>query len=79
MTIFAKTCSLGKCTGISFVDSTPIRICKNKQISRNKVFKDTTTTGKSTMGWFHRFKLHIIIINLSSINNLVQKKQKKAT
>jgi hypothetical protein len=61
MTIFAKTCCLGNCTGISFVDSTPIRVCKNKRISRNKVFKDVATTGKSTMGWFHGFKLHIVI------------------
>jgi len=61
MTIFAKTCCLGSCTGISFVDSTPIRVCKNKRISRNKVFKGIATTGKSTMGWFHGFKLHIII------------------
>ena len=61
MTMFAKTCCLGKCTGISFVDSTPIRVCKNKRIKRNKVFKDIATTGKSTMGWFHGFKLHIII------------------
>ena len=61
MTMFAKTCCLGNCTGISFVDSTPIRVCKNKRISRNKVFKDMATTGKSTMGWFHGFKLHIVI------------------
>lgn len=61
MTIFAKTCCLGSCTGISFVDSTPIRVCKNKRINRNKVFKDFATTGKSTMGWFHGFKLHIVI------------------
>lgn len=61
MTMFAKTCCLGNCTGISFVDSTPIRVCKNKRISRNKVFKDVATTGKSTMGWFHGFKLHIVI------------------
>lgn len=61
MTMFAKTCCLGNCTGISFVDSTPIRICKNKRISRNKVFKDIAKTGKSTMGWFHGFKLHIVI------------------
>ena len=61
MTIFAKTCCLGSCTGISFVDSTPIRVCKNKRIGRNKVFKGIATTGKSTMGWFHGFKLHIII------------------
>ena len=61
MTMFAKTCCLGNCTGISFIDSTPIRVCKNKRISRNKVFKDVATTGKSTMGWFHGFKLHIVI------------------
>ena len=61
MTIFAKTCCLGSCTGISFIDSTPIRVCKNKRITRNKVFKDIATTGKSTMGWFHGFKLHIVI------------------
>lgn len=61
MTIFAKTCCLGNCTGISFIDSTPIRVCKTKRISRNKVFKDIATTGKSTIGWFHGFKLHIVI------------------
>lgn len=61
MTIFAKTCCLGKCTGISFVDSTPIRVCKNKRITANKVFAGLATTGKSTMGWFHGFKLHIVI------------------
>ncbi len=61
MTIFAKTCCLGTCTRISFIDSTPIRVCKNKRIKRNKVFKDVATTGKSTMGWFHGFKLHIVI------------------
>lgn len=61
MTMFAKTCCLGECTGISFVDSTPIQVCKSKRISRNKVFKGIATTGKSTIGWFHGFKLHIII------------------
>lgn len=61
MAMFAKTCCLGTCTGISFVDSTPVRVCKNKRIKRNKVFKDIAKTGKSTMGWFYGFKLHIII------------------
>ena len=56
-----KTCCLGKCTGISFVDSTPIRVCKNKRIKRNKVFKDIAQVGKSTMGYFYGFKLHIVI------------------
>jgi hypothetical protein len=69
MVIFLKTVCLGKCTGISFVDSTPIRVCNNKRISRNKVFKGLATTGKSTMGWFHGFKLHIVINDKGEILN----------
>ena len=38
MSIFLKTCCMGEGTGISFIDSTPIRVCKNKRIKRNKVF-----------------------------------------
>ena len=61
MTLFLKICCLGNCTGISFVGSTPIGVCKNKRIKRNKVFKGIANTGRSTMGWFYGFKLHIII------------------
>lgn len=61
LTMFLKTCCMGSCTGISFVDSTPVRVCKNKRIKNNKVFKDIAKVGKSTMGWFYGFKLHIII------------------
>ena len=69
MTLFLKTCCLGDCTGISFVDSTPVRVCKNKRIYNHKVFKGIATTGKSTMGWFHGFKLHIIINDKGEILN----------
>ena len=69
MTLFLKTCCLGDCTGISFVDSTPVRVCKPKRIRNNKVFKGIATTGKSTMGWFHGFKLHIIINDKGEILN----------
>jgi hypothetical protein len=69
MSIFLKTCCLGKCTGISFVDSTPIRVCNNKRIKRNKVFKDIAKVGKSTMGWFYGFKLHIVISDKGEILN----------
>lgn len=61
LALYLKTCRLGECTGISFVDSTPIRVCNNKRINANKVFKDIANTGRSTMGWFHGFKLHIVI------------------
>ena len=55
------TSLLGESTGISFVDSTPLSICKNKRIPRNKVFKNLAKRGKSSMGWFFGFKLHIVI------------------
>ena len=58
MMFFINIICFGKCTGITFVDSTPIRVCHNKHIKRNKVFDGIAKTGKSTIGWFHGFKLH---------------------
>lgn len=71
MTMFLKMQCLGECTGITYVDSTPIRVCKNKRIKRNKVFKDIATVGKSTMGWFFGFKLHLIVNEKGDILNFV--------
>lgn len=71
MTMFLKTCCLGDCTGISFTDSTSVRVCKNKRIKRNKVFKDTAELGKSSMGFFFGFKLHLIINDKGEILNFV--------
>jgi hypothetical protein len=51
----------GNVTGISFVDSTSIAICRNKRITRNRVFKGLAKRGKTTSGWFYGFKLHLII------------------
>ena len=51
----------GAVTGIAFVDSTCIKVCHNKRIQRNKVFKNLAKTGKTTTGWFHGFKLHLVI------------------
>jgi len=48
-------------TGIIFIDSTPNSVCKPKRMSRNKVFKGIAEIGKSTIGWFFGFKLHLII------------------
>ena len=69
MTLFLKTCCLGKCSGISFVDSAPIRVCNNKRITRNRVFKGIAEVGKSTMGRFYGFKLHIVINDGGEILN----------
>jgi hypothetical protein len=52
---------LGKDTGISFVDSTPIIVCHNRRIHSHKVFKSLAKRGKSSTGWFFGFKVHIIV------------------
>jgi hypothetical protein len=49
------------CTGLSFIDSTPVAVCKNIRINRNKVFRGLAKRGKSSTGWFFGFKLHIVI------------------
>lgn len=69
MSIFLKTCCMGEGTGISFIDSTPIRVCKNKRIKRNKVFEGIAQIGKSTMGYFFGFKLHIVINDKGELLN----------
>ena len=51
----------GKCTVISFVDSTAIAVCHNRRIRRHKVFKDLAARGKTSMDWFFGFKLHLIV------------------
>jgi hypothetical protein len=61
MALFLKLCCLGKCTGLSFIDSTPIRVCHTKRERSNKVFKGMAVKGKSTIGWFYGFKLHLVI------------------
>jgi hypothetical protein len=51
----------GRCTGITFVDSTPLAVCHNKRIGRHKVFDGYATRGKCSMGWYFGFKLHLMV------------------
>ena len=60
LALFIKRVLLGKCTGISFVDSTPIRVCRNQRIHIHRTFKGIAQRGKCSMGWFFGFKLHLI-------------------
>lgn len=71
MSLFLKTCCMGDSTGISFIDSTPIRVCKNKRIKRNKVFNGLAQLGKSTVGYFFGFKLHIVVNDKGELLNFV--------
>lgn len=71
LAFFLKMCLLGECTGISFVDSTCIPVCHNKRIGRNKVFNGFAERGKSTMGWYFGFKLHLLCNERGDILNFV--------
>ncbi len=51
----------GKNTGVAFIDSTPLSVCHNRRIGRHRLFAETATRGKSSMGWFYGFKLHLIV------------------
>jgi hypothetical protein len=51
----------GPVTSIIFVDSTPLKVCSTKRIGRHRTFDGLAKRGKSTMGWFFGFKLHLII------------------
>ena len=46
---------------ISFMDSTPIKVCHNRRIQRHKVFDGLAARGKTSMGWFYGFKLHLVV------------------
>ncbi len=51
----------GACTGISFIDSTSLEVCDPKRINQHRVFAADAKRGKSSMGWFYGFKLHLAV------------------
>jgi hypothetical protein len=71
LVLFLKTCRMGRCTGISFIDSTALKVCHIKREHSNKVFDGMATKGKTTVGWFFGFKLHIIINDKGEILSFV--------
>ncbi len=52
---------LATATGIAFVDSTSLPVCHTRRITRHEVFADLAQRGKTSMGWFYGFKLHLIV------------------
>ena len=51
----------GTCSGISFVDSTSLKVCHNRRIHSHKVFAQCAARGKTSVDWFYGFKLHLVI------------------
>lgn len=61
----------GKSKGVAFVDSTTLQVCDNKRINRHKVFKGLAARGKTSMGWFFGFKLHLVVNECGDIVSLL--------
>jgi hypothetical protein len=58
--LYLKT-RLGPVTGISFIDATALPVCHNRRIQRHRVFDGLAARGKTSMGWFFGFKLHLVV------------------
>lgn len=51
----------GKCSGISFMDSTALKVCHKRRIQQHKGFEDLAARGKPSVDWFFGFKLHLVV------------------
>src|SRR5436305_6993421 len=51
----------GRCSGISFIDSTSLKVCHNRRIHSHKVFAGCARRGKTSVDWFFGFKLHLVV------------------
>lgn len=60
LAVYLKLLGLGKCSGISFIDSTAVKVCHYKREKQYKVFKGIAEKSYGTLGWFYGFKLHLV-------------------
>jgi hypothetical protein len=58
-------------TGFYIIDSKPLAVCHNRRIHANRVFAGSAARGKSSMGWFYGWKLHLVINQYGQIVNFL--------
>jgi len=69
--VYLRRSGFGTCTGISFMDSTALAVCKNPRIHSHKVFAGLAQRGKTSTGWFFGFKLHLVFNDRGELLNLL--------
>ena len=67
--VYLKHC-FGTCTGISFIDSSSLKVCHNRGIQRRKVFRGLAARGKTAVDWFFGFKLHLVVNDQGELLNI---------
>ncbi len=60
----------GRSSGISFVDSTSLKVCHNRRIHSHQVFAGCARRGKTSVDWFFGFKLHLVINDCGELLSL---------
>jgi hypothetical protein len=61
---------MGRCSGISFIDSTALRVCHNQRANSHRVMAGLAQWGKTSTGWFFGFKLHLIVNDQGQLLNV---------
>lgn len=66
LTFFTQL-NAGTKTGIYYIDGSCLPVCHLKRSRRNKVFKEISGYGKTSVGWFFGLKIHLVINNLGEL------------
>ncbi|MDG2991737.1 IS982 family transposase [Candidatus Synechococcus calcipolaris G9] len=68
LSAYLRSC-FGQCSGISFMDSTSLKVCHNHCIKQHKVFDLFAERGKTSVDWFFGFKLHLVVNDKGELLN----------
>lgn len=67
--IFMQLKGQGACTGKTFIDSACLAVSHQRRIQSHKTFKNLAQRGKTSVGWFYGFKIHLTINESGEILN----------
>ncbi|MGI6793536.1 transposase [Bacteroides sp. KG68] len=62
--------AFGRCTDITFADSTMVPVCLNMRRYANKVFKGTAKDGQDTKSRCHGFQLQLLVMTEKKLLHL---------